>query len=92
MIDKVLVYPRLAKGSKDVIKDLIFVVLDDVGSSKYGFILSETTKDSNSHGTLKVSINGPFKTPYIHHYKIKFEFFILCCIILPNKKIKSFSS
>lgn len=54
-----IVYPRYAKGSnKDVIKDLIFVVLDDVGSSNYGFTLSETTKDSNSQGTLKVSKNS----------------------------------
>lgn len=58
MIDKMIVYPRYAKGSnKDVIKDLICVVLDDVGSSNYGFTLSETTKDSNSQGTLKVSKN-----------------------------------
>lgn len=64
MIDKMIVYPRYAKGSnKDVIKDLIFVVLDDVGSSNYGFTLSETTKDSNSQGTLKVSKNSSSECP-----------------------------
>lgn len=76
MIDKVLVYPRYAKGSKDVIKDLIIVVLDDVGSSNYGFTLSETAKDSNSHGTLKVSKNRQLKATVIitrsyHRYNHK---------------------
>lgn len=70
MIDKMIVYPRYAKGNnKDVIKDLIFVVLDDVGSSNYGFTLSETTKDSNSQGTLKVSKSLLQKCPLIASYR-----------------------
>lgn len=69
MIDKMIVYPRYAKGgNKDVIKDLICVVLDDVGSSTYGFTLSETTKDSNSQGTLKVSKTRPRNAALILPY------------------------
>ncbi|KAM3968400.1 LOW QUALITY PROTEIN: uncharacterized protein ACR2FA_012410 [Aphomia sociella] len=53
MVDKLLHFAKYSRNSKDI-SALIFVMLDDVGSATHAFSLSETNKDPNSQGGLKL--------------------------------------
>ncbi|XP_052752715.1 uncharacterized protein LOC113520702 isoform X2 [Galleria mellonella] len=53
MVDKLLHFPKCNRNSKEI-SALIFVMLDDVGSATHAFSLSETNKDPNSQGGLKL--------------------------------------
>ncbi|XP_075990993.1 uncharacterized protein LOC142986394 isoform X2 [Anticarsia gemmatalis] len=52
MIDKLVIFPKYSRGGKDL-TSIIFVVLDDVGSSFFTFALSESSKEANA-STLKM--------------------------------------
>lgn len=52
MIERLVMFPKLKDKSKELAA-LLFVLVDEVGSSITGFSLSETSKDSQ--GGLKVS-------------------------------------
>lgn len=55
MIDKLLTFTRHPRTPKESAA-IIFVVLDDFGSSQYAFALSDVSKDVNSPNAVKVYI------------------------------------
>ncbi|KAJ8737801.1 hypothetical protein PYW08_000396 [Mythimna loreyi] len=52
-IEKLISYPKISQRNPKEYGSLVFVGLDDVGSSYVAFSLSESSKDPNAQGTLK---------------------------------------
>lgn len=49
-------FPKLSsRNNKDIMVALIFVLLDEVGTSCHCFTLTELAKEPNPQGTIKVS-------------------------------------
>ncbi|KAJ8737006.1 hypothetical protein PYW07_000277 [Mythimna separata] len=52
-IERLVSYPKISQRNPKEYSSLVFVALDDVGSSYIAFSLSESSKDPNAQGTLK---------------------------------------
>ncbi|XP_061706336.1 uncharacterized protein LOC133517165 isoform X1 [Cydia pomonella] len=54
MVDRMIHFPRYSTRNPRELASLIFVMVDEVGSSYHSFSLSEPAKDPNPQGTLKI--------------------------------------
>ncbi|XP_073951724.1 uncharacterized protein isoform X2 [Choristoneura fumiferana] len=55
MVDRMIYFPKLSsRNNKDIMVALIFVLLDEVGTSCHCFTLTELAKEPNPQGTIKI--------------------------------------